>query len=80
MIYPQHLPLARALMSYFISIIPEHPVQRCLHPGEGVQVLAEPADLQQGCFKVIPEHLGHHLQGNIPERGEHLAVPAHLKP
>ena len=65
---------------------PDYPVpggdaQRCLHPGEGVQVLARPADLQhlqQGCFKVIPEHL-HHLQDDIPERGEqHQAVPAHL--
>ena len=26
MIYPQHWPLARALVSYFVAIIPEHPV------------------------------------------------------
>ena len=31
MIYLQHWPLARALMSYFVAIIPEHPLQLIQH-------------------------------------------------
>ena len=75
-----HLPSAKYHQHDDLSgFHPDYPVpggdaQRCLHPGEGVQVLDRPADLQHlqqergEQHQAVPAHLHHHLPRGVPER------------
>ena len=79
MIQLQHWPIARALMSYFFSIIPKHPVGSCTCPDLQLHQLCICGMLNiqsQGQHK----NLHHQLQNNLGQQyhPNHPMLPIYL--